>query len=59
MDEFYNEITMWKKEYSNNILNYEPTLESYKEFSCSIKFGEDGGVKEFYRNWRIIYQRLI
>lgn len=59
MEEFSNEIQNWKENYSNNILDYKSTLESYKEFSCSISFGDDGGVKDFCRNWRIIYQSLI
>lgn len=59
MDNFFNEMNIWKNEFSNDILNYEPTLEAYKEFSCSISFKEDGDVKEFCRNWRIVYQGLI
>ena len=59
MESFFNEMDIWKKNYLNNILNYEATLKSYKEFSCSIKFGEDGGVSDFCHNWRIVYQGLI
>lgn len=58
MDSFFNDIELWKNNYLNNILNYESALESYKEFSCSINFGDDGGVKDFCRNWRIVYQGL-
>lgn len=59
VDGLFNEMEIWKTEFSNNILNYEPALESYKDFSCTIKFGDDGGVSDFCRNWRIVYQGLI
>lgn len=59
MDSFFNDIENWKNNYLSNILNYESTLESYKEFSCSINFSDDGRVKDFCRNWRIVYQGLV
>ena len=54
MEEFFYEMDLWKTNYYNNILNYKPTLDSYNEFSCSISFGDDGRVKEFCHNWRIV-----
>ena len=59
MEQFFKEMEIWKTNYQNNILNYESSLESYKDFSCSIQFGEDGGVSDFCHNWRIVYQGLI
>ena len=59
IDNLFKELEIWKNNYSNNILDYETTLEAYKDFSCSIKFDEGGGVEDFCRNWRIVYQGLI
>ena len=58
MDEFFSTMDIWKNDYSNNILNYKPALESYKNFTCNIDFNENGRVKDFCKNWRIVYQGL-
>ena len=59
VDRFFNEIDLWRTNFYNNILNYKQALEVYKDFSCSIKFSDDGGVSDFCHNWRIVYQGLI
>lgn len=56
---FFKDMDIWRNNYLNNILNYQPALDTYKGFSCSIKFGDDGGVSDFCHNWRIVYQGLI
>ncbi len=59
IDGFFNEINIWRNDYLNNVLNYKPALETYKDFSCTITFADDGGVSKFCHNWRIVYQGLI
>ena len=59
IDGFFNEINIWRNDYLNNVLNYKPALETYKDFSCNITFADDGGVSKFCHNWRIVYQGLI
>ncbi len=58
MDGFFNAMDIWKNNYSNNILNYQNSLKSYEDFSCSIEFSDNGRI-EMCSHWKIVYQGLI
>lgn len=58
MESFFNAMDIWKNNYSNNILNYKNTLDSYEDFACSVEFSENGSI-DMCPRWKIVYQGLI
>ena len=58
MESFFNAMDIWNNNYSNNILNYENSLRSYEDFSCSVEFSDNGSI-DMCPRWKIVYQGLI
>ena len=59
-NKFFKEIDLLKKEFSNNIFDYENMLNAINDFKGSVKIDEDEGtIEEMSRNWWHVYKGLV